>query len=64
MKNENMKDLFFDFLKDIYDLKINDKIYFPLSLINNLKNKNKYYVTNKKYDLPLSYGNDEAIYHE
>ena len=64
MKNENMKDLFFYFLKDIYDLKINDKIYFPLSLINNLKNKNKYYVTNKKYALPLSYGNDEAIYHE
>lgn len=64
LKSQNMKDLFFDLLKEIFELKINNQTPSPISLIENLKNKDKYYVTNKKYIAPLSFGNDEAIYQE
>lgn len=64
IKKMKMKTIFLNLLSDIQNLKMDNKTISSLSEINDLKESDKYYVTNKKYVIPLSYGNDEAIYQE
>lgn len=64
IKTINMKTLFLELLKEIYNLKIDKKKKSALVQINDLKDGNKYYVAKKKYVVPLVYGNDESIYQE